>query len=472
MPQKLASTRLKILYWVLLPLLVGMGASWGAAAVLLNQQAEAEIFGSIGSEAQELRVIAEQGSDPVTGQTFGSAKALLEYFMSTRVPHASQAILAIVDGEPFIKRSADELIDIELNAEFVAAATSTSPVIGRFPTNSGEVIFGSVPLNSPIDSGNFVVLYLADGYKSNYQLLLLELGAISLASILIALGLGWLAAGRVLRPIRDLGATARRISDQNLTERIPISDRERSSELGGIAGTFNRMMDRIQEGFLSQRKFVDDAGHELRTPLTIIRGNLDLHKRSLNKESQTLDVAIDEVNRMSLLVADLQTLTSSSSPDFLRNAEFALGDLLDELLVKAESLGERNWSLSARPEIQVSGDKFRLTQAALQLVENAVKQTSPGDKIQISGLESADGFSIVIEDSGPGIPAEERDAIRNRFVRGTNITPDVPGSGLGLAVVSAIAEAHRGNLFLEDSTLGGLRARIWIPARAAEAVTR
>lgn len=440
--------------------------------MLLNQQAEAEIFASIGSEAQELRVIAEQGSDPVTGQTFGSTKALLEYFMSTRVPHASQEILAIVDGEPFLKSSADGLIDLELNADFLAATTSSSPVIGRFPTSAGEVIFGSLPLSSPIDSGNLVVLYLADSYKSNYQLLLLELGVISLASILVALGLGWLAAGRVLRPIRDLGVTARRISDQNLAERIPISDREQNTELGGIAGTFNRMMDRIQEGFISQRKFVDDAGHELRTPLTIIRGNLDLHKRALKKESQTLDVAIDEVNRMSLLVADLQTLTSSSSPDFLRIADFALGDLLDELLVKAESLGERNWSLSQRPEIQVAGDKFRLTQAALQLVENAVKHTSPGDKIQISGLESADGFSIVIDDSGPGIPAEERGAIRNRFVRGTNMTPDVPGSGLGLAVVSAIAEAHRGNLFLEDSGLGGLRARIWIPIKSVEAVAR
>ena len=467
MPQRLTSTRIRILNWVLLPVLVGFGVSWSAAGLLLNQQAEEEIFASIGSQAQELRVVAELGSDPVTGQTFSSAKSLLEYFMSTRVPESSQTILALIDGTPFLRASADDDSNFELGDELVASVASNSASVGRLQTAAGEVLYGALPVESEVDTGNFVVIYFADDYKASYRNLVLQLGGISLASIAIALGFGWIAAGRVLRPIRDLGNAARRISEQNLQERIQISEQGANTELGQIASTFNRMMDRIQEAFLSQRKFVDDAGHELRTPLTIIRGNLDLHRKSLKKASPQLEIAIDEVNRMSVLVADLQTLTSSTSPEFLRLDTFQLGDLLDEILVKAESLGNRKWLLGKRPDIGVSGDRFKLTQAALQLIENAVKHTTEIDKIQISGASSLDGFSISVEDSGPGIPTAERESIRDRFVRGANVAPDMPGSGLGLAVVGAIAEAHGGELLLGDSALGGLKARIWIPRATA-----
>ena len=439
--------------------------SWTAAGALLNQQAEEEIFSSISSQAQELRAVAQQGSDPVTGETFSTAKALLEYFMGTRVAGPSQTMLALIDGAPFVKASSENQVSLELDTDFVSAVTTQTASVGRIQTAAGEAIYGSLPVSSKVDTGNFVVVYLADVYKENYRNLVLQLGGISLASVTIALGLGWLAAGRVLRPIRDLGNATRRISEQNLAERIAISPKAANTELGKIAATFNRMMDRIQDAFVGQRKFVDDAGHELRTPLTIIRGNLELHRKSLKQASQPLEIAMDEVNRMSLLVADLQTLTSSTSPEFLRIESFNLGELLDEILVKAESLGNRKWLLGQRPDNDVVGDRFKLTQATLQLIENAVKHTSDSDRVQISGVTSLDGFSIAVDDSGPGIAAAERETIRERFVRGANVAPDVPGSGLGLAVVSAIAEAHGGELFLGDSDLGGLKARIWIPTR-------
>jgi signal transduction histidine kinase len=142
-----------------------------------------------------------------------------------------------------------------------------------------------------------------------------------------------------------------------------------------------------------------------------------------------------------------------------------LGGLLDELLVKANALGDRRWELHHRDNVTVMLDRQRITQAMLQLAENAVRHTQRGDTIRIGGHLVGTDVELLVCDSGPGIPPEERETVTQRFTRGGGQSPDLDGAGLGLALVTAIAQAHHGRLVIGRSDLGGADMRMVLPAR-------
>jgi signal transduction histidine kinase len=166
---------------------------------------------------------------------------------------------------------------------------------------------------------------------------------------------------------------------------------------------------------------------------------------------------------MSRIVRDLQTLTKSSQPDFIKRTEIRLVDLGDELFVKASQLGNRDWSLGEIPEASWSLDRERITQAILQVSENAIRFTSDGDPIRIDIQLVGKGVEISVSDSGPGIPEASRDRITERFVRGEAQANSGQGAGLGLALVSAIAVGHGGKLVIGDSEFGGAKVTLRIP---------
>ncbi len=145
-----------------------------------------------------------------------------------------------------------------------------------------------------------------------------DLVLVSLASLALAGLASWVVAGRILRPVRLVRQTAAEISEQDLTRRIPV---EGSDEISGMAATFNAMLDRLEDAFAAQRRFVDDAGHELRTPITVVRGHLELMGDDPVEREQTIALVTQELDRMARIVTDLLALAKADRPDFVRLGE-------------------------------------------------------------------------------------------------------------------------------------------------------
>jgi signal transduction histidine kinase len=288
----------------------------------------------------------------------------------------------------------------------------------------------------------------------------LEVGGISL---LLGLALAWLAGGRVLRPIRDTTDLARRITDTDLSERIPVRGRNEISEL---AATFNRMLDRLEAALTTQRRFLADAGHELRTPITIVQGNLDTIAATGPDDEQTLAIAADELARMARLVDELTLLAASERPDFLSIRPTDLALLTESLAAKAHALDSRPWRLTAIARGHAVVDAHRITQAVMQLAANAVTHTPQGTGVEIGSAIVAEAIEFTVADEGPGIPVAMRTRVFDRFARLE--ARRTSGTGLGLSIVAAIAAAHGGRIALEERRGGGAVFRIIIPYRPAE----
>jgi two-component system, OmpR family, sensor kinase len=203
--------------------------------------------------------------------------------------------------------------------------------------------------------------------------------------ILLVIGslLAWRLADRLLAPVLQTAATARAISESDLSQRVEVSGHDEVAEL---AHTFNEMLDRLQSAFADQRHFLDDVGHELRTPLTIVRGHLELLNEATPAEREhTLALVLDELDRMTRLVGELMVLAQSHRPDFITRQVVNAGELVARVHEKASVLGRRAWRLEMNSAGSVSIDGQRITQAMLQLVTNAVNHTNDGDQILLGG---------------------------------------------------------------------------------------
>ena len=283
----------------------------------------------------------------------------------------------------------------------------------------------------------------------------IAIGVSSVVMLLATLFI-WLAAGRAIAPLQELALTARKISDTDLSRRIAVRGND---EIAALGRTFNGMLDRLDGAFRSQRAFMADVSHELRTPITIIRGHLETMSDEPAERREGMAIVTDELDRMSRLVDDLLILASSSRPDFLRAEPLDLDLLTHDLFAKARQLGDREWNLDAVALGLVQSDRQRLTQAVMNLADNAVRHTGQGDRIAIGSAVEGDYARIWVRDSGPGISQEDQRRIFERFAAGQNRG----GAGLGLAIVQAIAEAHGGHVELDSAPGLGATFTIVIP---------
>jgi len=215
-----------------------------------------------------------------------------------------------------------------------------------------------------------------------------------------------------------------------------------------LTTTVNGMLDRLEDAFSSQRELLDDVGHELRTPLTVVRGHLELMDPSDPADAeQVRALALDELDRMNALVEELVTLAKANRPDFVIPEPTDVALLTDEVLTKARPLGERRWVLDAlAEETVVDLDPRRITQAWLQLANNAVKFSEPGSTVALGSAVDGDRVRLWVRDEGVGIATEDADRIFERFARADGA--GVEGSGLGLTIVRSIAQAHGGEVDL------------------------
>jgi len=262
-----------------------------------------------------------------------------------------------------------------------------------------------------------------------------------------------------LRPVESLTSTARHISESDLTQRIEVRGRD---EIAKLAETFNAMLDRLERAFGSQRQFLDDAGHELRTPITIIRGHLELLEDDPEEREETLALVLDELDRMSRMVNELILLAKAERPDFLQTEVVDVAPLTSELLSKASALAPRKWSVDGEGRGKIVADRQRLTEALMQLAQNAVEHTREDDGVALGSALDGREARFWLRDEGSGIAPADQAMIFDRFERRGPRSKE-GGFGLGLSIVRAIAEAHGGRVELRSELGRGALFTVVLP---------
>jgi signal transduction histidine kinase len=346
----------------------------------------------------------------------------------------------------------------------IVASRTTS---GSVPTEAGELRWVKVPvLSSPAQpeaTGAFVIGVLVDARRDGVVATIGTLVVVGLIGLVVAGIIAWVVAGQILAPVRAVRRTAAQITEQDLTRRIPVSGRD---DIAALAEQFNAMLDRLELAFTTQRRFLDDASHELRTPITIIRGHLEVMGDDPAERADVVRLCTDELDRMSRIVTDLLVLATAERPDFVRPERVEVAELTEEVDAKVRALAKRCWRLETIAEGRVWLDPQRITQAVVQLAQNAVQHSADGDVIRLGSAMSGGLVKFWVADSGPGVAPQDAERIFQRFARGAaNKAPEHrAGAGLGLAIVSAIAEAHGGSVSLVSEPGQGATFAVELPA--------
>ena len=462
-----SSIRLRIVVGYVLLLAAALAISIFVTRQVLVGQLERDIDRALAQEVEELRALAT-GADPATGEPFGTdAAAILDTFLRRNVPEANEALYSLVDGEPFLSsfQAPQEVWDDD---DLVARwAATTVPTRTTIQSLVGEVRYLAVPLLTGDDAvGVFVVAHFPQADRDEILVVVRILVIAGLVVLVASAFSAWSLAGRVLRPVRELTTTARRISDTDLTQRIDVEGHDELAELGA---TFNEMVARLESGFRQQRQFLDDVAHELRTPITIVQGHIDLLGDDPDDRAESVATINDELDRMSRYVNDLLLLAKSESGDFLQLGPVDLGELAATIDQRVRHLADRTWLLDEAPDpgtLAILGDRDRLVQALLNLASNAVQHTASGDLIAV-GVAADPGAATVrlwVRDTGPGLDVAALDQLFTRRYRGAaSRTQRVEGMGIGLSIVDAIARGHGGRASADNEPGGGARFTIELP---------
>jgi signal transduction histidine kinase len=308
-----------------------------------------------------------------------------------------------------------------------------------------------------------------------------------LGGTLLAVFAGVAIAGRAMRPIASLTATARKIAttrDPSVQMPEPAAD----DEVGELARTLEEMLRSLdaareeREGVMQkQREFVADASHELRTPLTSVLANLELLQASLNNADQAedreiVDSALRSSRRMGRLVSDLLLLARADAGRLEAHRRIDLAEIAGDAAAEAAPLmGRREFAIENERPLRVEGSRDELHRMVLNLLDNAIRHTQADACIELT-LREEDGAAIVeVGDDGPGIPEAMRAQVFDRFVRGQgpSDTARGNGTGLGLAIVAAVTASHGGSVEAAESKAGGALFVARIPlAEAAKAAAK
>jgi heavy metal sensor kinase len=288
-------------------------------------------------------------------------------------------------------------------------------------------------------------------------------------ALAVAIVGGYLLVRHSLRPVEQIARKAEQITQHNLSERVPAA--RTGDELEQLSISLNHMIGRLEDAVQNSKRFVADASHELRTPLTVLRGeleNLGVDPRLDKASRDIIGSMLEEVERLTDIVEGLVALSRLDAGEAQREwVRFDLAELTattaDQMNLLAEDKGI---SVQCGPEqkVFVEGDRARLKQVVVNLLDNAIKYTSRGGSIQLN-VTRQNGHAILdVADSGIGIPAESVPHVFDRFFRVDKArSRDEGGAGLGLSIVKSICTAHGAELQVESAVGKGSRFRIRLP---------
>jgi two-component system sensor histidine kinase MprB len=270
-------------------------------------------------------------------------------------------------------------------------------------------------------------------------------------AVMVSAVIGWLFAGRVSKPIEDLALAANDIAQtQDLERRIKVSG---SDEVARLSTSFNTMLTALSKSMNRQRQLVQDASHELRTPLTSLRANSELLERASVSDADRAAILADmraEIDELTALSTELSALAidqkAAESP-----IDTDLAVIADEIATRAARRGGAAVSVHVTDDVVVQARPHQLERAISNLVDNAIKFSGGSSEVEIH----VGAKRVEVRDHGPGISDEDKPHVFDRFYRAT-ATRSMPGSGLGLSIVSQFAEDHNASAYVLDNVGGGL----------------
>lgn len=352
---------------------------------------------------------------------------------------------------------------------------------------AGEATFESVrfqgdpPLrlvSVPVTQGGGLVSIVRVGTslqpveETLHRLLIVLLVTVPVA-LVAALAGGWFLARRALRPVESITLAAQRIAAGDLTQRLTVPPS--SDEVGRLAVTFNEMIARLEASFRQIRQFTTDASHELRTPLTVMKGETELalrRPRSAEDYRLVLESSLEEIDRMTRIVDELLFLSRADLGEVkLESVPVRLDTLVEDIHRQATLLGQEQGvqvTLGTVTPATVRGDELRLRELLLNLVDNAIKYSQPGGKVEISLVTEGNTACLSVLDHGIGIPPEAQARIFDRFYRTDAARAHAKkGTGLGLSICKWIAEAHHGRIEVQSTEGEGSQFSVVLPISPA-----
>lgn len=299
--------------------------------------------------------------------------------------------------------------------------------------------------------------------------LLLVLAVMLPVALAVSLAAGWFLAGRALRPVGSITQAARRIAEGDLSQRLTVPPA--ADEIGTLVATFNDMIAKLDGSFQQVRRFSADASHELRTPLTVMKGETELalrRPRASEDYKLVLESNLEEIDRLTRIVDELLFLSRADLGEVtMASLPVHLDELLQEVQKQASVLGqERNVqvALGSLAPATVLGDELRLRELLLNLVDNAVKYSKPGGRVELDLAAGGGQARLSVSDQGIGIPPDALARIFDRFYRTNEARAHAKqGTGLGLSICKWIAEAHRGRIEVHSQPNQGSRFTVILP---------
>jgi signal transduction histidine kinase len=459
----LNSTRPRIFVWYFLLTSFSSVTSILVTHHILHEQILEQSQAYVARRVQEFQRFVREQPLPSALAPNQQTAALFDRFFSRYQPiDVDDYAIALINGQvhSYTDQFPPELIVQE--PELIQAwGQVTQSRQGHRKTSLGELYYIAEPVT--VDGQTRAVLVIVHCAEREYQVVdgaVLLIIPATLGVMAIAGALAWATAGRVLAPLQTLTQTAQSITESDLTQRIPAAG---TDEIATLTTTFNEMLDRLQSAFESQQEFLKDAGHELRTPITVIRGYLETLKYRPQRQEETIALALDELDRMNRLINDLLLLSKAERPDFLDLKLEELDWLTEELYLKIRSMAARQWKLESKGLSPIRVDRQRITQAVMNLVQNAIRHTQPGDTIAIGSAIREHHAHLWISDTGEGIAPADQVRIFERFARATDRGIEGENHGLGLSIVEAIAQAHGGWVELSSRPGQGATFTIVIP---------
>ena len=403
-----------------------------------------------------IRQLAADRQDPSSGQPLEDVSAILRTHIQRTAEGRGEAELGFVGtdaGTELTWVSADNVSfrpeqDKELLTRVSSQAAASESVIEmvRTPTSSYRVLV--VPLQGGAQRGALVHVIDLKVAESQLRRTMAFYAAAAVFTVALVTGLAWFAVERLLRPIEQL---------RRATESI-------------LAAAVNRMLDRVQTSVEAQRNLLDDVGHELRTPIAVVRGHLELTDPADPEDvRQTQLLAIDELDRMGMLVNDLILLAKSVQSDFVTPADTDVAELTELVFDKSLALGERRWKMESAAFTRAMIDPTRITQAWLQLVANAVKYSEHCSAVSLGSAVRDGHLQMWVADEGIGIAPEDIDLVRQRFKRTAGAQELASGTGLGLSIVETIVAAHGGRLDIRSEVGRGSVFTMVVPLKTSTA---
>jgi signal transduction histidine kinase len=316
----------------------------------------------------------------------------------------------------------------------------------------------------------------ASQHAAELHQLLIKSGLALTIMAVVAVGLGWVVAGRVLRPLRTITAAARDISATSLHRRLALDGPD--DELKALGNTFDDLLSRLDASFRAQRQFVANASHELRTPLACQRTLVQVTLADPDADAASLRAAHERVlvsgEQQERIIEALLTL-SRGQAGLDRREPFDLATLADPVvLARRSEAQDRQLDIhTALAPAPASGDPRLAERLVANLVDNALRHNMPGGRVEVVTGSSVGGSVLSVINTGPVVPAEAVGRLLQPFQRlGADRTGHGEGVGLGLSIVQAIAQAHGANLVIRPQTAGGLRAEVTFPRPASPAGMR